>query len=165
MIYNLLQSEQFWVLIAFIIFVAAVFRPVRKMLATNLDGKIQEIKDTINEAEKLKNEAQLTLSEIKKRQNEVIKEIEQINQQTEKRISIINNDLEIKLKDQLDKRNKLNSMKIEQVSREAKNEVRQYILQTSLAVVTDILEKKLDEKNKQNLIDNSINDIERVLKN
>ena len=75
MIYNLLQSEQFWVLIAFIIFVAAVFRPVRKMLATNLDGKIQEIKDTINEAEKLKNEAQLTLSEIKKRQNEVIKEI------------------------------------------------------------------------------------------
>ena len=56
-------------------------------------------------------------------------------------------------------------MKIEQVSREAKNEVRQYILQTSLAVVTDILEKKLDEKNKQNLIDNSINDIERVLKN
>tara|TARA_B100000965_G_scaffold404687_1_gene436223 strand:+ start:5041 stop:5538 length:498 start_codon:yes stop_codon:yes gene_type:complete len=165
MIYNLLQSEQFWVLIAFIIFVAAVFRPVRKMLATNLDGKIQEIKDTINEAEKLKNEAQLTLSEIKKRQNEVIKEIEQINQQTEQRISIINNDLEIKLKDQLDKRNKLNSMKIEQVSREAKNEVRQYILQTSLAVVTDILEKKLDEKNKQNLIDNSINDIERVLKN
>ena len=135
------------------------------MLATNLDGKIQEIKDTINEAEKLKNEAQLTLSEIKKRQNEVIKEIEQINQQTEQRISIINNDLEIKLKDQLDKRNKLNSMKIEQVSREAKNEVRQYILQTSLAVVTDILEKKLDEKNKQNLIDNSINDIERVLKN
>ena len=165
MIYNLLQSEQFWVLIAFIIFVAAVFRPVRKMLATNLDGKIQEIKDTINEAEKLKNEAQLTLSEIKKRQNEVIKEIEQINQQTEQRISIIKNDLEIKLKDQLDKRNKLNSMKIEQVSREAKNEVRQYILQTSLAVVTDILEKKLDEKNKQNLIDNSINDIERVLKN
>tara|TARA_Y100000741_G_C18225017_1_gene547456 strand:- start:380 stop:877 length:498 start_codon:yes stop_codon:yes gene_type:complete len=165
MIYNLLQSEQFWVLIAFIIFVAAVFRPVRKMLATNLDGKIQEIKDTINEAEKLKNEAQLTLSEIKKRQNEVIKEIEQINHQTEQRISIIKNDLEIKLKDQLDKRNKLNSMKIEQVSREAKNEVRQYILQTSLAVVTDILEKKLDEKNKQNLIDNSINDIERVLKN
>ncbi len=165
MIYSLLQSEQFWVLIAFIIFVAAVFRPVRKMLATNLDGKIQEIKDTINEAEKLKNEAQLTLSEIKKRQNEVIKEIEQINHQTEQRISIIKNDLEIKLKDQLDKRNKLNSMKIEQVSREAKNEVRQYILQTSLAVVTDILEKKLDEKNKQNLIDNSINDIERVLKN
>ena len=165
MIYNLLQSEQFWVLIAFIIFVAAVFRPVRNMLATNLDGKIQEIKDTINEAEKLKNEAQLTLSEIKKRQNEVIKEIEQINHQTEQRISIIKNDLEIKLKDQLDKRNKLNSMKIEQVSREAKNEVRQYILQTSLAVVTDILEKKLDEKNKQNLIDNSINDIERVLKN
>ena len=165
MIYNLLQSEQFWVLIAFIIFVAAVFRPVRNMLATNLDGKIQEIKDTINEAEKLKNEAQLTLSEIKKRQNEVKKEIDQINQQTEQKILIHKNDLELKLKDQLDKRNKLNSMKIEQVSREAKNEVHQYILQTSLAVVADILEKKLDEKNKQNLIDKSINDIETVLKN
>ena len=148
MFLEILKSEQFWVLVAFVIFILAVFKPIKNIVSSNLDKKIDEIKNNINEAEKLKSDAQFTLSEIKKRQNEVKKEIDQINQQTEQKILIHKNDLELKLKDQLDKRNKLNSMKIEQVSREAKNEVRQYFLQTSLAVVTDILEKKLDIKQK-----------------
>ena len=61
------SDPQFWVLVAFIIFVIAIFNPVRKILLSNLDKKIDEIKNSINEAEKLKNESQITLSEIKKK--------------------------------------------------------------------------------------------------
>ena len=43
-----------------------------------LDDKIQEIKNSIDQAEKIKNDAQITLSEIKKRQNEVKGEIDLI---------------------------------------------------------------------------------------
>ena len=44
------SDPQFWVFIAFIIFVGAMVKPVRKILSTNLDDKIQEIKDGIDEA-------------------------------------------------------------------------------------------------------------------
>ena len=54
------SDPQFWVALAFALFVIAVFKPVRKILSTSLDSKIKEIKDSIDEAEDLKNETQIT---------------------------------------------------------------------------------------------------------
>ena len=72
-------DPQFWVAIAFIIFIVAVFNPIRKMLGTTLNSKIQDIKNSIEEAENIKNETQNTLSDLKKRQNDVQIEIENIH--------------------------------------------------------------------------------------
>ena len=63
------DDPQFWVFVAFVIFIVAVFKPVRTMFISSMDNKINEIKDSIDQAEKIKNEAQQTLSEIKRRQN------------------------------------------------------------------------------------------------
>ena len=54
----MLSDPQFWVFVAFIIFIAAVFNPIRKILVKSLDTKIDDIKKSIDEAEQLKNEAQ-----------------------------------------------------------------------------------------------------------
>ena len=72
------SDPQFWVAVAFFAFIAAVFNPIRKILTTNLDSQIKDIKDKIEEAENLKNETQNTLSEIKQRQNDVQLEIQKI---------------------------------------------------------------------------------------
>ena len=69
---EILRTEQFWVLVAFIIFVLAIFNPVRKIITKNLDNKIWEIKKSIDEAEKIKNETQLALSKVNNRQNVVV---------------------------------------------------------------------------------------------
>ena len=82
-------DPQFWVFVAFIIFVGAIFKPAKKYLTASLDNKINEIKKSINQAEKIKNNAQQTLSEIKKRQNDVKKEIETIQQEAREKILII----------------------------------------------------------------------------
>ena len=37
-------DPQFWVAIAFVIFVAAIFNPIRKMLGSTLNSKIQTYK-------------------------------------------------------------------------------------------------------------------------
>ena len=60
------NDPQFWVLIAFIIFIGIIFNPIRKILLASLDSKINDIKENIDQAEKLKNDTQQTLSEIKK---------------------------------------------------------------------------------------------------
>ena len=70
------SDPQFWVAVAFVAFIAAIFNPVRKILTSNLDAQIKDIKNKIDEAENLKNETQTTLSEIKKRQNDVQIEIQ-----------------------------------------------------------------------------------------
>ena len=106
------SDPQFWVFIAFIIFIGAIFNPVRKILSTGLDSKIQEIKDSIDQAEKIKNDSQITLSEIKKRQNEVKETIDSMNKETKNKIKRIESNANAKLKEQIDKRHTLKSLKI-----------------------------------------------------
>ena len=93
------SDPQFWVAVAFVAFIAAVFNPVRKMLTTNLDAQIKDIKDKIEEAENLKNETQVTLSEIKQRQNDVKSEIQAIQKEAESKVKQIEQLAEGKLKD------------------------------------------------------------------
>ena len=60
------SDPQFWVAVAFVAFIAAVFNPVRKMLTTNLDAQIKDIKDKIEEAEsKVKQIEQLAEDKLK----------------------------------------------------------------------------------------------------
>ena len=159
------SDPQFWVFIAFIIFIGVMIKPVRKILSINLGDKIQEIKDSIDQAEKIKNEAQLALSEIKKRQNEVKGEIDLIEQEAKEKITIIEKNAHTKLIDQINKRNALASVKNDQMVRDANTEIQKYITQIAISATVNILEKKLNDKEKQNLITQSVNELESALKN
>ena len=159
------NDPQFWVLIAFIIFVGIIFNPVRRILATSLDNKISEIKKSINQAEKLKNDAQQTLGEIKKRQNEVKIEIENIQKEAKNKISLIEDSFHVKLKEQIQKRNELAKIKIGQMTRDANIDIQQYVSQTAITATINILKIKLNKKEKENLINQSILELNTVLKN
>jgi len=159
------SDPQFWVAIAFIIFILAIFNPVRKILNSSLDTKIKEIKESIEEAENLKNDTQVTLSEIKKRQNEVELEIKEIHLNSKNKIKILESQAQIKLSEQNSKRESLAKAKIEQMVRDANLMVKQHITQTAINAAVIVLEKKLNAEEKQNLINQSIKDLESVLKN
>ena len=159
------SDPQFWVFIAFIIFIGVMIKPVRKILSINLGDKIQEIKDSIDQAEKIKNDAQLALSEVKKRQNEVKGEIDLIEQEAKVKITIIEKNAHTKLIDQINKRNALASVKIDQMTRDANTEIQKHITQIAISATVNILEKKLNDKEKQNLINQSVNELGSALKN
>ena len=159
------SDPQFWVAVAFVAFIASVFNPVRKILTTNLDSQIKDIKNKIEEAENLKNETQVALSKIKKRQNEVQIEIQGIKKEAENKIKQMEVNNEIKLKDQINKRQSLTNNKIDQLTRDANNVIQSYISSTSIAATIKIIKQKLNEREQQKLIDQSIKELESALKN
>ena len=161
----MLSDPQFWVAIAFIIFVIAIFNPVRKMLSSNLDNKINEIKESIEEAENLKDETQITLSNIKKRQNEVEIEIKEINKNAKEKIKQLESESRLKLKQLSEKKELLAKVKIEQLSRDSNIIIQKYITQTSIDATIAILEKKINKEEKENLINNSIKELKIALQN
>ena len=158
-------DPQFWVAVAFVAFIVAIFDPVRKILTTNLDSQINDIKDKIEEAENLKNETQVTLSEVKKRQNDVQTEIQDIQQETKKKIKQLEEIAESKLKDQIAKRQVLAEAKIDQLTRDANNLIQSNITSSAIVATISILEQKLNSQEKQKLIDKSIEDLGSALKN
>ena len=158
-------DPQFWVAVSFALFIILVFKPISKILNSSLDTKIQDIKNQIQQAEKIKNEMQVEVSNIKKRQNEVKLEIKEININAKERIKYLESDTLSKLNQQKIKREQLANAKIDQMTRDANLSIKNYITQISILSVKSLLEEQLNENEKQKLINKSIEELGLVLKN
>ena len=159
------SDPQFWVAVAFFAFIAAVFNPVRKILTSNLDSQIKDIRNKIDEAESLKNETQITLSEVIKRQNDVQNEIKVIHEEAENKVKQLEKLAENKLKDQIAKRQLLAEAKIDQLTRDANNLIQSQITSTAISATISILQKKINSEEQQKLINTSIHELSSALKN
>ena len=158
-------DPQFWVAVSFILFIAAIFNPVRKILASSLDAQINDIKNKIDEVENLKNEAQKALDEIKDREAKVEKEIQNLKSESEKRIADLKDISSSKLSDQIDKRKILAENKIEQLVRDTNNSIKNYISSVAIEATKNILLQNLSKDKKSALIEESITEFNSVLKN
>ena len=158
-------DPQFWVAVSFILFIAAIFNPVRKILASSLDAQINDIKNKIDEVENLKNEAQKALNEIKDREAKVEKEIQNLKSESEKRIADLKDISSTKLTDQIEKRKILANNKIEQLVRDTNNSLKNYITSVAIETTRNVLLQNLSKEKKSALIDESITEFNSVLKN
>ncbi len=159
------SDPQFWVAVSFILFIAAIFNPVRKILTSSLDVQIKDIKNKIDEVENIKNEAQKALDELKDRETKVEKEIQNLNLESEKRIAELKNISASKLTDQIEKRKILAENKIEQLVRDTNNSIKNYISSVAIEATKNILIQNLNKDKKSALIEESITEFNSVLKN
>ena len=158
------SDPQFWVAVSFFLFILAIFNPVKKILISSLDSQINEIKTKINEAENIKNEAQKTLSELKTRENEVEGEINELKLNSEKKISELNELYSKKLTDQIEKRKLLAENKMEQFVRDTNISIKNYITNVAIETTVSILKNNLSSDKKSSLVDDSIKELNNVLK-
>ena len=158
------SDPQFWVAVSFFLFILAIFNPVRKILKSSLDSQISEIKKNIEETESLKNEAHKTLTELETRKNEVQKEIKELKISTENKISELKESYSKKLTDQIEKRKVLAESKIEQFVRETNISVKNFISNSAIEATTSILNNNLSSEKKSDLINDSIKELNSVLK-
>ena len=159
------SDPQFWVAISFILFIAAIFNPVRKILTSSLDAQIKDIKNKLDEVENLKNDAQKALDELKERETKVEKEIQNLNLESEKRIAELKDISATKLTDQIEKRKILAENKIEQLVRDTNNSIKNYISSVAIEATKNILIQNLNKDKKSALIEESISEFNSVLKN
>jgi F-type H+-transporting ATPase subunit b len=68
-------SQTAWVLIAFILFFVLVGKKLLSALTTNLDQRKKMIENELNEAKKLREEAQAELNASLKKQKEINKQV------------------------------------------------------------------------------------------
>ena len=158
------SDPQFWVAVSFILFIAAIFNPVRKILTSSLDAQISDIKNKIDEVENIKNEAQKALDELKDRETKVEKEIENLKLESEKRIADLKNISTKKLMDQIEKRKVLAENKIDQLIRDTNNSLKNFISSVAIEATRNILLQNLSKDKKSDLIEESITELNSVLK-
>ncbi len=75
---GILENPETWVAVSFVFFLVAFFKPIKKMLISKLDGRTETIKSELDEAQRLREEAQHTLAEYQRKQRDALKEAEGI---------------------------------------------------------------------------------------
>ena len=157
------DNPGFWVAVAFVIFVLIFARPVWKFSVKSLDKKINAIETSIEEATKLREEAQDLLASYKRKLATAEKEAEDIIGQAREEALTIKAQMTKELKSSLSRREKLALDRISQAENDATSEVRTMITDVALLATRQLLIENIDNKKADELINKSIVDLSNKL--
>jgi len=157
------DNPGFWVAVAFVIFVLIFARPVWKFSVKSLDKKINAIETSIEEATKLREEAQDLLASYKRKLATAEKEAEDIIGQAREEALTIKAQMTKDLKSSLSRREKLALDRISQAENDATSEVRTMITDVALLATRQLLIENIDNKKADELINKSIVDLSNKL--
>jgi F-type H+-transporting ATPase subunit b len=154
-----LQEPTFWVLIAFVIFLGAAGRPLVGLITAGLDKRADKIREDLEEAEKLRKEAQDLLAGYQRKQRDAIQEAKDIVQHAHEEAERIAVQGRETLEASLERRRKLALERIEQAEAQALDAVRAKTVDLALDAAREFLSKELKGKQADALINQAIKDL------
>jgi len=149
-------APEFWVAIAFFIFIGAIAKPVWKMLTTSLDDRAAKIRDEIDEAAKLREEAQTLLAEYQRRQRSVKQEAEDIAAAAKEEAERHREEAAEALEANLVRREQMAVERIAQAESAALAEVRNMAADLAIDATRKLIADQLDEAKAAELVDAAV---------
>jgi F-type H+-transporting ATPase subunit b len=154
---------EFWVLVAFILFVGFMVWKARKALVGGLDARAARIKAEIDEAQRLREEAQALLAEYQKKQREALGEAEAMVKQAEEEGKRVRAKAETDLAAAMKRREQQALDRIAQAEAQALAEVRNLAADLAVSATQKLLVEKLDAAKAQTLVSDAIAELPRRL--
>lgn len=158
---SLWTDPHFWVLASFVIFVGLAWKPLSRMIAKGLDERAAKIKAELEEAGRLREEAQAVLLAYQKKQQESLKEAEAIVAKAKDDAARMAAAAEAELKAAIENRTKAAMDKIAQAETQALQEVQSHVVDVAISAARSIIVSHLDKNASDDLIKLAITDIER----
>lgn len=153
-----------WALVALIIFLGVVlYFKVPGMVGKSLDDRADKIRNELEEARKLREEAQQLLAEYQRKRKEAEKEASDMIAAAKHEADIIVADAKQKTEDYVARRTALAEQKIAQAERDAVNEVRTDAVEIAIAAAGKLLEAKIDDKAAATLFKSSLAEVKSRL--
>ena len=153
---HLFGDPEFWVAVAAAIFIAVVWKPVRRSLIGSLDARAARIRGELDEARQLREEAAQLLAEYQRRQREAAAEaaaiVTQARDEAEHLAARAAGDLETALA----RRQRLAEERIAQAEGKAIDEIRAAAVDAAIAAAREVIASEIDEGRGGALIDAAI---------
>ena len=154
-----LNDPTFWVLVAFVIFLAAFAKPIAKLVTAGLDKRVDKIRADLEEAEKLREEAQDLLAGYQRKQRDALAEAEAIIAHAGEEAERLAVQVRDKLEAALERRQKQAIDRIAQAEAQALDLVRAKTVDVALDATRDYLAKELKDNQSDALTDAAIKDL------
>ncbi|CCB67375.1 MULTISPECIES: F0F1 ATP synthase subunit B [unclassified Hyphomicrobium] len=150
----------FWVLVAFVAFLALlVYYGVPGVVAKALDNRADSIRKELDEARKLREEAQSLLMDYQRKAREAEVEAQSIIEQAKREAEALASESRKALTESLERRSKIAEDKIARAEAQALGEVRSVAVETALAAAHEILKTRATGATGDSLVSQSIGDL------
>lgn len=156
-------SPTFWVGVGFIVFVALVSRIVYRVVTVALDDRADKIKNQIDEATRLAEEARELLASYERKQREAAEEAESIVDHARHEAARLGENAAQDLERSLARRRQLALDRIAQAEAQAIADVRNHAIDVAMDATQRLLSQKVKGKSADDLIDAAIKDLPKNL--
>ena len=157
-------EAEFWVAVAFVLFVMLLFYVgAHKKVTDALDERSARIKAELDEARRLRGEAEKLLAEYKRKQGEAEREAQAIVSEARAEAERVAAEAKTKMEDFVARRTKMAETKIGQAEAQALADVRAAAADAAVAAAETILTASAKGKVAENLIARGIADVKAKL--
>jgi len=157
------ESPEIWVAVAFVIVVAGISRPLTRWVGGALDDRAETIKTQIDEAVRLREEAQELLASYERKQRDAAAEAEEIVERARKEADRLGKRAAEDLEKALKRRRQLAMERIARAEAEALDEVRGVAVDVALDATRRLLAEKVSGKRADAMIDAAIKELPEKL--
>lgn len=161
---SLIEKPEFWVLVSFLGFVGLLlYYKVPDLIGKALDDRADRIRQELDEARRLREEAQALLADYQKKREAAEEEAKAIVEQARREADALATETRKGLIESLDRRSKLAEEKIARAEAQALSEVRTIAVDTAVAAAERILAGQVSAQSGAGLVDQSIRNLKGKL--
>lgn len=157
------EDPKFWVALSFVTFIALMAKPVGRFIASALDGRGARIRAELEEATRLRVEAQELVSAYQKKQRESMEEAEQIVSAAREQALRMGREAESALKATIEARTKAATDKIAQAEAQALKDVQAHVVDVAVAAARTLLIEKAGSLGAGDAVAQAVADLDRKL--
>lgn len=148
-----------FLLVALAILFALAWKPAKSAVLSALDGRADRIRNELEEAQRLREEAQAALASIQRRQREAMQEAEEIIAHARVEATRLRKEAIDDLEAAMERRERLAEQRIAQAEAAAVAEVRNTAIDVAIATAGNLMASGIDAGKHGALIDRSISDL------
>ena len=155
---------EFWVGMAFILAIVLLAKPAYKFFKEAMHNKIDSVKNQIDEAVKLRDDAQDLLAEYERKFSTTEDEVAKIRALAEKNIANQKKNDLAALKENTAVKEKEIKRRIASSTESAMAEINQSVATSVIELARNAILKHINKANKSTFIDNAINNLDKFIK-
>lgn len=156
----LLENPSTWLLVSFLLFVALFIKYVLPHITSGLDKRADTIRFQLEQASRLRAQAQALLATYESERAEKLKEAEDILISAKRDAEALRARADADLKQSLERRSQQAVEKIERAEQEAVSYIRTQMVDVATQAVRDIVRTQLDNGSEDPSVDRAIRAIE-----
>jgi F-type H+-transporting ATPase subunit b len=153
---HLFADPEFWVLLAVVVFAIVVWKPARRAVVGTLDERAMRIQGELEEARKLRDEAERLLADYRQKEREAEADARAIIAHARDEAERIAAQSARDLQQALERRQRLAEERIAQAETKALDEIRAAAVDIAISAAREVIVSELDERRGAAMLDAAI---------